>query len=152
VNATPSKVVQALQPSTELKRLLARANRLNSLSIVVWPPSSTAATPDMDYRDSPTKTQIGLVVECVGPDSSKTSVIYSVAGLGVICPDLLLTCGSAFRMSVYLSALIDGTDRLADAFGRYAISVWISGEQYYDAESIAAALVAAHYNAQNKTI
>ncbi len=103
-----------------------------SLLIVAWRPSWIAATRNDivgDFRDHH-KTQIGTVVEVLTGHQTYTYEIFSVDGFGVVCPGMLTGHGSAYRLALYLSALVEGRNCLAKDFNGYQINVTVGGRQY----------------------
>lgn len=100
-----------------------------------------------DFRDHH-MTLIGTVTEVLGQHQTYTHEIFSVEGVGVVCPSLLTSNRSAYCLALFLSALVEGRDRLAKDFNGYQISVTVAGQQYQQFDDLNAALRAAHDQAQ----
>jgi hypothetical protein len=100
-----------------------------------------------DFRDH-NRTQIGTVVEVLRGHQTYIYGIFSVDGFGVACPGMLTSNGSAYRLALYLSALVEGRDRLAKDFNGYQINVTVGGRQYQYFDELHAALKVAHDQAQ----
>jgi len=93
----------------------------------------------------------GTVTEVLGGQKARIHEIFSVRDFGVVCPGMLNSNGSAYRLALYLAALIDGRERLARDFNGYQIWVDVSGQEYTGLDELHCALKVAHAQAQENS-
>ena len=103
-----------------------------------------------DFRDRE-MTPVGTVTEVLGGQKARVYNILSARDFGVVCPGLFEGNGSAYRLALHLTALIEGQDQLARDFNGYQIWVTVAGEEYTGLAELHRALKNAHDRAQENS-